>query len=258
MNRRHFIAASGAAATLPFASLANHSNPRQFLEVIIYHLHPGLRRGLVADFYRDVALPTYRRLGIGPVGTFSVMHGPTAPSLFVVVPHDTLESAANAASTLRQDATYLQEGEAFLGAPLSDPAYVRHERLLLHAFTDMPTVEPQAEALGSERIFEWRRYESHSRRAGQKKIAMFNEGGEIAIFRRVGLIPVFFGDMLFGASMPNLTYLLAFENMAEREAAWQRFLDDPEWHALRDDPQYADTVSNIASYLLAPTSFSEI
>ena len=57
------------------------------------------------------------------------------------------------------------------------------------------------------RILELRIYESHSTKAGQKKIEMFNEGGEIAIFRKTGLRPVFFGETLIGPLMPNLTYM---------------------------------------------------
>jgi len=38
---------------------------------------------------------------------------------------------------------------------------------------------------------ELRTYESHSKKANLKKIEMFNTG-EIAIFRRAGLSPVFF------------------------------------------------------------------
>ena len=152
----------------------------------------------------------------------------------------------------------MQEGSGFLGAALSDPAYVRQERQLMLAFKDMPTVEAPSPAMGDGRIFEWRVYESHSIRAAQKKIDMFNEGGEIAIFRRTGLTPVFFGETLFGPAMPNLTYMLAFDNMVTRDAAWQRFIDDPAWHALRDDPQYADTVSNISDIILRPAPFSQI
>ncbi len=126
------------------------------------------------------------------------------------------------------------------------------------AFKDMPKLEAPTDAMGDGRIFEWRIYESHSVKAGQKKIDMFNEGGEITIFKKTGLTPVFFGETLFGHAMPNLTYMLAFGSMATRDAAWQRFIEDPEWHALRDDPQYADTVSNISDIILRPTPFSQI
>ena len=36
---------------------------------------------------------------------------------------------------------------------------------------------------------------------------MFNSA-EIAIFRRTGLRPVFFGETMVGAGMPSLTYML--------------------------------------------------
>ena len=65
-------------------------------------------------------------------------------------------------------------------------------------------------------------YESHNERAAAKKIEMFNKA-ELAIFRRVGLTPVFFGATVVGAAMPNLTYLLVFPDEAGRAAAWARF-----------------------------------
>ncbi len=254
MNRRNFL----AAATAPLVSVPSRTSERQYLEVIIYHLHVGERRDRVADFYRDVALGAYERLGIGPVGVFTVMYGPTAPSLYVLIAHDTIASVLSAESRLRRDEAYRQDGAPFLGAPLSDPAYIRQERQLMVAFAGMPRLEAPRDAADDGRILEWRVYESHSVQAGQKKIEMFNEGGEIAIFRKTGLTPVFFGETLFGHAMPNLTYMLAFDSLAARDAAWQRFLDDPDWHALRDDPQYADTVSNITGIILRPTAFSQI
>ena len=42
-----------------------------------------------------------------------------------------------------------------------------------------------------------------------RKIRMFDEG-EIAIFRKVGMIPVFFGEALAGRNLPQLTYMLAY------------------------------------------------
>ena len=86
------------------------------------------------------------------------------------------------------------------------------------AFADMPRLEPPTALLDKSRIFELRVYESHSRQAAKKKIDMFNEGGEIAIFRKTGLQPVFFGETLFGPAMPNLTYMLVFDSMASRDA----------------------------------------
>src|SRR5947209_13676537 len=109
------------------------------------------------------------------------------------------------------------------------------------------------------RLLNLRIYESHNERAARKKIEMFNKG-ELAIFRRVGLRPVFFGETLVGPAMPNLTYLLAFDDDAARQAAWARFRDDPEWLKLKAIPEYADKeiVSKITNKILTPTPYSEI
>ena len=108
------------------------------------------------------------------------------------------------------------------------------------------------------RIFELRVYESHSLKAAKKKIAMFNEGDEIAIFRKTGLQPVFFGETLFGPAMPNLTYMLVFDSMETRNKHWDQFRTDPDWLTLREVPIYKDTVSNITDIILQPTSFSQV
>ena len=84
------------------------------------------------------------------------------------------------------------------------------ESSLLVAFKGMPHVETPIKS--PDRIFQLRIYESPSEMTGQKKIEMFNDAGEIAIFRRVGLHPVFFGETVVGSKMPNLTYMLSFES----------------------------------------------
>ncbi|HID23803.1 MAG TPA: NIPSNAP family protein, partial [Planctomycetaceae bacterium] len=108
------------------------------------------------------------------------------------------------------------------------------------------------------RIFELRTYESHSVKAGKKKVEMFNQGGEIAIFQKTGLQPVFFAETIIGPQMPNLTYMLAFDDMAARDAAWNRFIRDPDWEKLKADPQYKDTVSNITDVILRPAPYSQV
>ena len=255
MKRRKFMTSAAAAVPLAAAGQSMFRDERQYFELIEYQMHVGSRRDRVSDFYRDVALPAYGRLGIGPVSVFTVMYGPTQPSQFVLIPHASLESVLTMPTLLLEDDAYRSGGAAFLEAPLSDPAYVRQQRQLLIAFGGMPQVESPAQH--DSRIFELRVYESHSVQAGQKKIDMFN-GGEIAIFRKTGLTPVFFAETLFGPRMPNLTYMLSFENMQRRDEAWSRFIADPDWIALRGDPQYRDTVSNISDIILRPTPYSQI
>ncbi len=257
MHRRSFMSSIPFAAATPLITpQADILRQRQYIEMIQYHTNIGPRKSRVADFYRDAALPAYKRLGIAPIGVFSPLYGPNDPSLYILVPHQNIETALRGSTLLLDDEEFRRSGASFLNSSLDDPSYVRQERQLMHAFIDMPQVV--APVKGPNRIFELRIYESHNVIAGQKKIAMFNEGGEIAIFHKTGLTPVFFGETIFGPKMPNLTYMLGFENMSDRDAAWDRFIVDPEWITLRDDPTYADTVSNITDFILQPLPFSQI
>jgi len=89
---------------------------------------------------------------------------------------------------------------------------------------------------------------------------MFDELGEVEIFRRVGLTPVFFGRTIVGPRMPNLSYMLVHENMAAREKAWDAFRTDPAWKKLAATPGYSDAeiVSNITTVYLRPAAYSQI
>jgi hypothetical protein len=173
--------------------------------------------------------------------------------------HKSLDSVANSSERLLADDKYRKDGADFVNASLSDTAYVRVESSLMVAFKDMPQLSvPQQKVENKSRIFELRTYESHSIKASKKKIEMFNEGGEIAVFNETGLSPVFFGETIVGPQMPNLTYMLVFDDLTDRDEKWKVFGGSPAWKKLRSDPQYRDTVSNITDIILKPTPYSQI
>lgn len=262
MDRRDFIAAScvlASAATLA-ADEKKESGVREYYEWVHYRLPPGpAKKQRFLNYLRDAKLPALNRLGIGPIGVFDVLFGPNEPSVHMLLPHSNLESVTTAMARLGDDSTYLEAGKDVVNATLADPAFLRAERSVMRAFTHLPKLEvPPQQKDNLPRIFELRIYESHSMKAAVKKVEMFNEGGEIAIFKKTGLRPVFFGSTVIGPAMPNLTYMLAFSDMAERDKAWQTFRADPEWKALSGKTEYADTVSNIVDYILRPAPFSQI
>jgi hypothetical protein len=259
MKRRDFLT---AAALAPVAGMnasivaaQDEGGRREYLEFRQYTLHVGSKKGQVGQFLRRVGIPAMNRIGIGPVGVFTAMYGPNAPTLYVLLVHKSIETVVNSASLLMADNEYRTAGADYVDAPLSEPAYVRVESSLMVAFKDMPKLEvPEKKS----RIFELRTYESHSIKANKKKIEMFNEGGEIAIFRKTGLQPVFFGETLIGPKMPNLTYMLVFDDLADRDAKWDVFRVAPEWKTLSGNPAYKDTVSNITDIILRPAPYSQI
>jgi hypothetical protein len=268
MKRRVFLKSSlvatgaGTLAAMMNSSAAekNEGASREFYELRLYHLRRGPKQKLFDQFYREAAIPAMSRAGIGPVGVFGVISGPDNPTMYVLIPHKSLESFATANDRVRADREFQKAGAEFINAPASDPAYVRVESSLMVAFEGIPKLEVPAAAEGNKpRIFELRTYESHSKQANKKKIEMFNTG-EIAIFRRAGLQPVFFGETLIGAKMPSLTYLLVYENMAAHDKNWGAFGADPEWKKLSSTPGYTDPeiVSNISNIFLRPAAYSQI
>jgi hypothetical protein len=139
--------------------------------------------------------------------------------------------------------------------------YVRQEVSLLAAFPNVPRVEvPAATAAQGPRLFELRTYESHNERAHRAKMRMFSDMGEMEIFRRSGLTPVFFGKTIVGPRMPNFVYMLVHENMAARDKSWDAFRTNPDWKKLASTPGYADAdiVSNITTVFLRPASYSQV
>lgn len=240
------------------AAAAEAKTGREFYELRLYHLRQGPMLKRFDEFYRDVALPAWNRAGVNPVGVFDLAVGPDATTKYVLLPYKSLAAMAAAQEQFEADPEVLKSD--FANVPPTDPAYLRKESSLLLAFTGLPKLEVPAQVGASRpRIFELRTYEAHSRKANKKKVEMFNVG-EIAIFRRAGLQPVFFGETLVGTKLPNLTYMLVFDDMAARDKNWATFVGDPEWKKLSTTPGYtnAEILTNITNVFLRPTVYSQI
>jgi hypothetical protein len=263
MSRREVLAAAAVAGVTPLAHLGGldpmQAAGREFYELRRYTMLPGAKQRLLNSYLSDAAIPAMRRAGTGPVGVFSVVYGTNSPTLYVLIVHPTLDSVATLRQRLWQDSEYLKAGAPFLDVAQSDPAFVRVESSLLHAFEQMPKLEvPAGAGARGARILELRRYESHSDKAAIRKIEMFNKGGEIPIFKRAGLNPVFFSESVIGDNQPSLTYMLSHTDMAARDAGWAKFNSDPDWKKLSADPYYAATVSSVTDIILRPAAFSQI
>jgi hypothetical protein len=268
MKRREFLKSSlifGAVGALPSLATAEErtraaAGNREFYELRTYRLQKGAMQKRFEDYCRDAAIPATNRAGVGPVGVFNVVAGPDSTTAYVLLPYKSMDAFLNLPEQLHADAAYQKAGAEFINASAANPPYLRIESSLMHAFEGMPKLEvPALTAEKKARLFELRTYESHSKKGNQKKIEMFNQG-EIGIFRRTGLMPVFFGETLIGSRLPNLTYMIVFENMAERESKWAVFRADEEWVKLKSKPEYSDPeiVSNTSNIFLRPAAYSQI
>ena len=86
---------------------------------------------------------------------------------------------------------------------------------------------------------------------------MFNEGGEIKLFKRLNFNAAFYGAVIAGSHMPNLMYMTTFNNKQDRDEHWKAFSSSPEWKALTADEQYQHNVSKNDTRFLHPVAFSD-
>ena len=245
MKRRDFLAASALAALTPFTSFADApGSDREYYELRKYTILNRSKQKVFNNFMKDAFIPAVNRMGIEPVGAFNVVYGPNNPTVYILLPHKSIESVVTLGTRLMDDSRFKSAGSSVINSTSAEPGYVRIESSLMLAFKDIPKIELPKNKSG---LYELRTYESHSLKAAKKKIHMFNEGGEIQLFRDTGLNPVFFGETLIGPQMPNLTYMLAFKDMDDRDKSWPVFVKSDGWQKLSKDPFYADTVSNITA-----------
>ncbi|WP_442578963.1 NIPSNAP family protein [Mesorhizobium sp. ASY16-5R] len=81
----------------------------------------------------------------------------------------------------------------------------------------------------------------------------------LSLWDKHGIRQAGFFTTLVGESNQHLTYLLAWESLAERETKWTAFATDPVWLRVRDESERdGQIVANISNQLLAPTGFSSV
>ena len=251
------VAVAGIAGPLAEANAADAApgSAAEFFEIRKYTLKSPEKQAILETFLKDAAIPALNRIGVSHVGVFLPEQPEPAPAVYVVLRHASPDSFARS-SALLSDAALQQAGATYLDAPAEDAVYERVESWLTKGIEGMPAMSIPAK--GSQ-VYQLRIYESHSEKAAKKKVEMFNIG-ELAIFKNSGLNVVFFGETIVGPLMPNLTYMLAFSDMAAKDAALNTFRADPEWTKLKTTPGFTDKeiVSRITNIVLVPADCSQI
>lgn len=246
-------AASAGLAAAPVAA----AQPNAIFELRYYRMRNGSQTQRTSDFLSKYFVPAAERLGIGPLGFFGAVIAEGSPFILALVSYPSAAAFQSGMERLAADKEFQRGFDEYNS--MTELSYIRMENSLLRAFDSMPSIAVPPAGSRPPRIFELRTYESNNGNAAQLKIRMFNEG-EAAIFQRLGMAPVFFGETLVGRNLPNLTYMLSFESMAARDKLWGAFGADAEWQKLRAQPAYSDAaiVSNISNAILRPLDFSPI
>jgi hypothetical protein len=255
MMRRNFVAASAAAG---LAGAARPETPAEsYYRLDYYYLRQGPQVERATGYLSQTLVPALGRAGAGPVGLFSPVISDCGTFSLALVTYPSLAAIETVRRRLAEDKDFQKGWEDFNAV---DPPYVRIESELLRAFDAPPALD--GSAAGTQRparIFELRTYQSPSEKALRRKIGMF-EQGEAAIFRRVGMATVFFGEAVVGRNLPKLTYMLSYEGLPARDRLWGAFSNDPEWQKLRVQPGLSDAeiVSSVANQILRPLAASPI
>ncbi|MGO9201942.1 MAG: NIPSNAP family protein [Limisphaerales bacterium] len=268
MKRREFLKTSVAASALaglgPAGARSATAQPptggagREYYELRAYRFKEGAGHELLEAYLEKAAIPALNRLGLKPIGVFTELEPKGPSSVYVLIPYPSIDSFATAASRMNADPAYQQAGADYLQTPKSNPAFERIDSWLMLAFAGQPKLQLAPYSLEKKpRIFELRSYQSYGELKALKKVEMFNSG-EIEVMHEVGLAPVFYGQVLVGKDLPHLTYMLSAEDRAAHDGHFAAFGKHPTWNRLKNDPQYADTVSKVSNWFLAPAPCSQI
>jgi hypothetical protein len=264
MKRRSFLVSACAAASL--LSSVSFAEPqgaaREWVELKSYVCSSAEKRDALLAVFDAALVPALNRQGAKKVGVFwssaELNEGNTNynTTVFVVAAFPTLEALAASEERLLADAQYMKDAAPLFEAPMAAPLYDASSGSLLHAFATCPQVTQVTAS--ADRLLQLRIYNSYTIERNAKKISMFEQGGEIGIFRACGMPPVFFGHALAGDRLPNLTYMLGFANKDAKDAAWKAFRGHPDWLKLKADPQYKDTANKITNIVLRPSKASQL
>lgn len=233
---------------------------QEFYQIKIYHLKSNDQLHMVDEYLQSVYLPALHRAGIKQVGVFKPIANDTAAAkfIYVLIPFSSAEAWKKISERIEQDADYKSAAKNFVEAASTNVPYERVESILLEAFSGQPhLVLPPSK--NAERVFELRSYESPTEHLYEKKVAMFNTGGEIQIFNRLGFNPIFYARVISGSHMPNFMYMPIFESVEKRDAQWKVFGDDAQWKDISTRPENENkvSVSHIDSILMHSTDYSD-
>lgn len=239
---------------------ATVNSSRDFYQLKTYSYKTADQEQTIDRYLQAAFLPALKRQGVENIGVFKARTNPedTMRKTFVLLPFNSMNQFLDVESSLLADASHAETGQEYINAAYDNPPYERINSVLMQAFSDMPKMEmTPVSGPKSERVYELRSYESTTEFIYQKKVDMFNAGGEIKLFDRLGFNAVFYAEVLSGDKMPNLVYMTTFPNMAVRDSLWKEFVASPEWQELLKIEKYKNTVSHADIDLLYPTEYSD-
>ena len=242
------------------ATQPNNKDKQEYYRITVYHFTSGEQERVLDNYLEKALLPSLHKNKFVNIGVFKPITNDTATdkTIYVFINSKTLEALAETDNLLSADMEYKNAAKEYMSAAYDKAPFTRYETILLKAFPLAMTMNlPNIQSPKSEHIYELRSYESATEGLYKNKVQMFNEGGEIALFKKLEFNAVFYADVLSGSKMPNLMYMTSFENMQERETHWKSFSNAPEWKTLLSLPEYQHNVSKADIILMHAAAYSD-
>lgn len=233
---------------------------KTFFELKVYEYKTPAQQAVIDQYLAEGYIPFMRSRTVNKIGVFTWQGNDTSTikKLYVLTPFKSVVQMSTLNKSVIADASVLATASAYIDASSEAPAYDRIVTYIIKAFDMAPgLMAPKHNSPVEDRVYELRSYEGASEKKYWKKVEMFNEGGEIDIFARLGFNAVFYGEVVAGPTMPNLMYMTSFVNKADRDARWQSFKDDAAWKTLSAKKEYEKTVSKNVTLFLKARPYSE-
>jgi NIPSNAP len=243
--------------------LATAAPKKDVYEIKVYRLGNDSQVTATDQYLKEALIPALHRAGIQSVGAFKPLSNDTSAVklIYLFVPYESLSEWMHVKTALQADSSFARAARPYNESPVTALPFMRIESVLLEAFPDQPQfVKPAMTGDPAVRIYELRSYESPNISLSRKKINMFNQGGEIALFKKLEFNSVFYAEVLAGSRMPNLMYLTVYKDAASRNDHWKAFGESAEWKQISGDPVWEGkvSVSHIDSILMHRTEYSDL
>ena len=244
---------------LCFFTSSLRAKQAEFIQIIVYHFADDNQVIETENYLKAAYLPALHQQKLNRIGVFKPIDFVADKRLIVVIPYSSFAHYTKINKLLELDKNYLTAGDKYIKSAYNNAPYIRKEIIFLNSFSTAPVLQkPVLKGSVDDKVYELRSYESATELLHQKKVKMFNDGGETGIFSRLKFNPIFYGSVIAGSKMPNLMYLTSFENMDERKANWAAFGADDAWKKLSALPEYKNTVSKNETVFLRSTAYSDL
>ena len=225
-------------------------------ELRLYRTNPGRLPALLARF-QDHALPLWEKHGVRQAGFFTTLVGASSNDLTYMLEWQSLAEREQRWEAFMADPAWARVRiESQRGGVIN--ANVSNSFLVPTAFSAVRPGQP-ATNKGNDRamIYELRVYRTIPGRLPALLSRFQNH--TLKLWEKHGIRQAGFWTTLVGESNNDLTYLLAWESLAEREQKWNAFATDPDWLKVRAETEADGPINQtVMNAFLSPTAFSSV